>query len=376
MKPSPSQLAILRPDFSATAELTWPELGTLGESEERAPGALKDAPTGRRTLGAPGLRQSAASCGRSAQHRPRLGGRTCCPLPRRRWRERSPPTLAFPPRQPDRSAKGSSTLSLRTAPVPEKWKEGDVFVVTLPQILTQVHKAHDHVCVVEKGAVLSAGHWGRAAASRSRGQKALAVQGVRSSRGRLPELGRAGPSAAPGLPPLLVRCPVFVVVVGQGVVQIQHEERRGLQPSGRGLPASLLLLEHRELRLLEAVQGPGPVRKPQHGEDLLLHLPLLVRLEPAVEEARGGGQRRLLRLGAGPAVPQQRPPARGGGGGGQGRQQWRGPAAATQQPPPPAQPLRPPPQSRHPRPAGLAPWAPRGVEQRSEAGAPPLWPLA
>lgn len=153
MKPSPSQLAILRPDFSATAELTWPELGTLGESEERAPGALKHAPAGRRTLGAPGLRQSAASCGRSAQHRPRLGGRACCPPRRRRWRERSPPTLAFPPRQPDRSAKGSSTLSLRTAPVPEKWKEGDVFVVTLPQILTQVHKAHDHVCVVEGGAV-------------------------------------------------------------------------------------------------------------------------------------------------------------------------------------------------------------------------------
>lgn len=228
MKPSPSQLATLRPDFSATAELTWPELGTLGESEERAPGALKDALAGRRTLGAPGLGQSAASCGRSAQHRRRLGGRTCCPLRRCRWRERSPTTLASRLDNPHRSAKGSSTFSLRTAPVPEKWKEGHVFVVTLPQILTQVHKAHDHVRIVEEGAVLRAGYWGRAAASRSRGQKALAVQGVRSSSGRLPELGRAGPSAAPRLPPLLVRCPVLVVVVGQGVVQIQHEERRGL----------------------------------------------------------------------------------------------------------------------------------------------------
>lgn len=74
VKPSASRLATPRPDFSATAELTWPELGTLGESEERARGALKDAPAGRRTLGAPGLGQSAASCGRGAQHNPRLGG--------------------------------------------------------------------------------------------------------------------------------------------------------------------------------------------------------------------------------------------------------------------------------------------------------------
>lgn len=113
------------------------------------------------------------------------------------------------------------------------------------------------------------------------------------------------------------------------------------------------------------------MREPQDREDLLLHLPLLVRLEPAVEEAGGGGRRRrLLRLAGAPAIRKQRPTA-GGGGGEQGRPQRRGPAATAQQPPPPAQPLRPPSQPRHSRPAGLAPWAPRGVEPESEAGA---WP--
>ena len=131
---------------------------------------------------------------------------------------------------------------------------------------------------------------------------------------------------------------------------------------GHGSGPRLLSCPCREYRRLrEAVQGPRPVREPQHRQDLFLHLPLLVRLEPPVQEARGGGLRRgwPLRVARAPAVPQQRPPGCGGGG------QGRGPAEAAQQPPPPAQPLRRPPQ--HPRRAGRAPRAPRGVERRSEA---------
>lgn len=142
-------------------------------------------------------------------------GRRGRPRPRR-WRERSQPGLA--PQGP-----------LHPLPCPASrpgdWKGG---CRTPPQFLTQVHKAHDHVRVVEEGAVLRAGQRGRAAAANSRSQKALAVGRVRSSGGRLPGLRRAGSSPGPGLPPLLARRPVLVLVVRQGVVQIQHEEGRGL----------------------------------------------------------------------------------------------------------------------------------------------------
>lgn len=127
------------------------------------------------------------------------------------------------------------------------------------------------------------------------------------------------------------------------------------------------------------MQRPGAVWEPQHRQDLLLHLTFLVRLEPPVEEAGGGGLRwwrLLLCTDRAPAVPGQLTPSSGRRGCGQGRPQWRGPAAAAQQPPPPAQPLRPPSQPRHPRPAGLPPRAPRGVERLCEAGERPLWPLA
>jgi hypothetical protein len=250
-----------------------------------------------------------------------------------------------------------------------------------PKILTQVHKAHDHVRVVEESAVLRASQWGRTATG-SRGQETLAVQGVCSAGRRLPELGRAGPSVGPRLLPHTLRCPILFVVIGQGVVEIQHEEWSGLQPPWRGLLAGRLLLlllllllwrEHRGLRLLETVQGPRPVREPQHRQDLLLHLPLLVGLEPPIEEARRRGLWRwLLSAHRAPAGSQQLPPG-GGRGYRQRGPQWRG-AAAAQQPPPPAQPLRPPPQPGHRRPARLPPRGPRGVERRSEAGARRLWP--
>lgn len=49
---------------------------------------------------------------------------------------------------------------------------------------------------------------------------------------------------------------------------------------------------------LHPMHRPGAVGQAQHGQDLLLHLPLLVPLEASVEEARrggggGGGDRRL-----------------------------------------------------------------------------------
>lgn len=44
VEPSPSQLATVKPDFSATVELTRPERGTLEESAERAPGAKTRLP--------------------------------------------------------------------------------------------------------------------------------------------------------------------------------------------------------------------------------------------------------------------------------------------------------------------------------------------
>lgn len=133
-----------------------------------------------------------------------------------------------PPRQPPPERQGLfHPLSLHSAK-PGTLVNGDCSRCSLPQILTQVHKAHDHVCVVEEGAILDAGQLGRAAAARSRGQEALAVVGMRRSKRLLPGLGRAGPSPGPGLPPLLVRRPALVVVAGQGVVQIQHKERRGL----------------------------------------------------------------------------------------------------------------------------------------------------
>lgn len=122
------------------------------------------------------------------------------------------------------------------------------------------------------------------------------------------------------------------------------------------------------------------MREPQHRENLLLHLPLLVCLEPAVEETRGRGRRRLLRVARTPASPQQRTPA-GGGGGQQGRPERRGPAAAAQQPPPPAQPLRPPPQPRHPRGPREA-WSSGARPERGRCGPwreqppPPLGGLA
>lgn len=114
--------------------------------------------------------------------------------------------------------------------------------------LTQVDEAHDHVGVVEEGAVLRAGH--------GHGHR-LATTPLRS-RGALRSL-----------------C--------QGVVEAQHEARSRRQPPrgrGRRLPG----------------RRARAVRQPQDGEDLPLHLPLLVRLQPPVEEARGGCGRRLRRL--------------------------------------------------------------------------------
>lgn len=226
VEPSPSQLATLKLDFSATVELTRPERGTLEESAGRAPGARKDAPA-RRCISDPEV-----SAG-PPPPLPPLAARPAAPNTARAAHGRagggSAARLSMSPRlaSQDSRSKGS-TLSPCTVPGPGTWKGGNVLIVTLPQILTQVHKAHDHVRVVEEGAVLSAGQWGRSAAARSRGKEALAVEGVRSSGGRLPKLGRAGPSTGPGLPPLLVQRRVHVVVVGQGVVQIQHEEGCGL----------------------------------------------------------------------------------------------------------------------------------------------------
>lgn len=156
MKPSPFQLATLKPDFSATVELTRPERGTLGESAERAPDTRKDAPAGRRTpvtkaSGSPPPPRPQRAAGPGAPGTARAahgrtgGGSAACP--------RVSPHLA----SWDSRSKGASTLSPCTVLGLGNWKGGNVLVVTRPQILTQVHKAHDHVCVVEKGAVLGAG---------------------------------------------------------------------------------------------------------------------------------------------------------------------------------------------------------------------------
>lgn len=64
------------------------------------------------------------------------------------------------------------------------------------------------------------------------------------------------------LPPL-----PLLLLLGHGVVQVQHEQRRRV------------VLPVRQMR-------PRPVRQPQDGQDLLLHLPLLVRAQPPVNEAR------------------------------------------------------------------------------------------
>lgn len=135
--------------------------------------------------------------------------------------------------------------------------------------LTQVDEAHDHVGIVKEGAVLRAGQ--------------------RRGGGR-----RATPA---------LRTRAALRTLGQGVVEVQHEARSRRQPSrrrGRRLPR----------------QRPGPVGQTQHREDLPLHLPLLVRLQPAVEEARGGGGRRRLPalggqrgLGGAAGAAQQRPAA-------------------------------------------------------------------
>lgn len=89
------------------------------------------------------------------------------------------------PAVPHSSRVHSSTASHHLTP--ETGKEGSALGVTLPQILTQVHKAHDHVRVVEESAVLRAGQWGRTAAG-PWSQKALSVQGVCSAGGRLSAL--------------------------------------------------------------------------------------------------------------------------------------------------------------------------------------------
>lgn len=167
--------------------------------------------------------------------------------------------------------------------------------------LTQVDEAHDHVGVVEEGAVLRAGQ--------------------RRGRGRL-------------------RARVALRALGQGVVEVQHEARCRSQPSrrrGRRLPR----------------QRPGPVGQPQHREDLPLHLPLLVRLQPPVEEARagGGGRRRLPALG--------------------GQRGLGGAAGAAQQRPAAAQPGQP---ARHGARPGAGGRRPRSALSPRAARRPPALP--
>ncbi len=92
-------------------------------------------------------------------------------------------------------------------------------------VLTQIDKAHHHVGIAEKAVVLLGQH------RRSRG-------GVRR----------------------------FIRVLQDGVIiQIKHEH------GSRGVP----LLQERT----------GPVRQPEDGEDLPLHLPALLALQPPLEEA-------------------------------------------------------------------------------------------
>ncbi|KAL0604687.1 hypothetical protein AAY473_026685 [Plecturocebus cupreus] len=78
---------------------------------------------------------------------------------------------------------------------------------------------------------------------------------------------------------------VLVVVAGHGVVQVQHEERRGRgQPGGGGWRA-----------------GPGPPGQPEHSQDLALNVPALAGAQTPLGTAGPGS-----RAGAAPAQRAQR----------------------------------------------------------------------
>lgn len=136
--------------------------------------------------------------------------------------------------------------------------------------LTEVNKTHHHVGVVEKVSVVRRGERG-----------ALAQQRGRAIRLRHP--GESGVRRAvetfPGVPLCLATealpCPsaplhalylLLLLVQGHGVVQVEHEERRGR-------------------RLLAGREGPRTVRQAQDGEDLPLDLPAFVIAQPPVNEA-------------------------------------------------------------------------------------------
>lgn len=131
--------------------------------------------------------------------------------------------------------------------------------------LTQVNKTHHHVGIVEKVGVVRRGERG-----------ALAQQRGRAVRLRHP--GVAGVLWAvvtfPGVPlspgtEALPRDPLHALLLfllqRHGVVQVEHEERRGR-------------------RLFPGCEGPRTVRQAQDGEDLPLDLPAFVVAQPPVNK--------------------------------------------------------------------------------------------
>lgn len=100
--------------------------------------------------------------------------------------------------------------------------------------LTQIDEAHHHICIIQKGSFLIRGQMRALSCAR-----------------RLISVQQAFHMA------FLVR--------GYGVVQVQHEKWSGVELSVRYVRS-------------------GSVRQAQDGENFLLHLPLLVRPQPPVDE--------------------------------------------------------------------------------------------
>lgn len=101
------------------------------------------------------------------------------------------------------------------------------------KMLTQIDKAHHHVGIAEKTTVLLGHH--------------------RGSRGRVRRFIRVHNSAA------------SISVLQDGVIQIQHV--------------------HGSCGVSLEQERTGPVRQPEDGEDLPLHLSALLALQPPLDEA-------------------------------------------------------------------------------------------
>lgn len=133
--------------------------------------------------------------------------------------------------------------------------------------LTEVHKTHHHVGIVEKVGVVRRGERGALAQQRGRSIRLRhpGVSGVRRAIVTFPGVPLSLGTDA--LPRAALHAPLLLFLVqGHGVVQVEHEERRGG-------------------RLLAGREGPRTVRQAQDGEDLPLDLPSFVIAQPPVNKA-------------------------------------------------------------------------------------------